>query len=146
MAERDLILDAGYIPTHDEILAYINEPARQWWRDLNSFFQQNYKSAPKITYSKCSGKPGWNVKHRKSGKSLCTLYPEKDSFIALVVIKLDLVPVIEGLSYEWAPCILDTIKTAKPFNGTLWLMIRVEDRKVFDDVKQLLMLKHDMLR
>lgn len=144
MAENDLILDGGYTPTHDEILAFISEPARQWWQDLQSFLQQNYKSAPKITYSKCSSQPGWNVKYQKSGKSLCTLYPEKDSFIALVVIKIDLVPVIEGLSYDWAPNVLETIKTAKPFNGTLWLMVRVEDRKVLEDVKQLLLLKHDI--
>ncbi|WP_423245054.1 DUF3788 family protein [Heliorestis acidaminivorans] len=26
-----------------------------------------------MTYSKCSAQPGWNVKYKKSGKSLCTL-------------------------------------------------------------------------
>ena len=38
-------------------------------------------------------------------KSLCTLYPEKDSFVVLIVITLDLLPVIEGLSdrhHEWS--------------------------------------------
>lgn len=54
MVEKDLILDASNIPIYDEIFDYINEPARDLWRDVNSFIQQEYKVFPKITYSKCS--------------------------------------------------------------------------------------------
>lgn len=146
MFERDIILDGGRIPDYDEIVDYINLPAQELWRQINLFIQQRFKALPKIMYSKCSGKPGWNVKYQKSGKSLCTLYPEKDSFVTLVVITLDLLPVIEALSAEFTAEVLQTIKSAKPFNGTLWLMIQVKSDMSLSDVKRLLLLKHETQR
>ena len=141
MVERDLILDASCIPTYDEIFDYINESARILWRDFNSFVQQKYKVSPKITYSKCSGKPGWNLKYHKSGKSLCTLYPERECFVALIVVTLDLVPMIKAMAKDFEPYILKLLKSAKPFNGTLWLMVQIENNAVLENAKQLLLLK-----
>ena len=142
MVERDLILDASHVPLDHEIFDYMNKPARDLWQDVNSYIQQEYKVSPKIKYSKCSAKPGWNVKYQKSGKSLCTLYPEQDGFVVLVVIILGLVPVIEARSGEFDPAILAIIKSAKPFNGTLWLMFQVKSDVILNNVKQLLSLKH----
>ncbi|HQL35613.1 MAG TPA: DUF3788 domain-containing protein [Bacillota bacterium] len=107
----------------------------------NDFIQQIYKSFPRITYSVCSGRPGWNVKYQKSGKSICTLYPEKEGFVALVVVTLDLIPVIEALSGELTEETLQTIRSAKPFNGTKWLMLQVKNDLQLEDVKQLIVLK-----
>ncbi len=39
------------------------------------------KAIRQLEYSKCSLKPGWNVKYKKSGKALCALYPMEDYFI-----------------------------------------------------------------
>jgi hypothetical protein len=92
-------------------------------------------------YSKCAGKPGWNVKYHKSGKALCTLYPEKDGFISLVVVTLELAKQIETMANTFKG-IIPIIKSAKPFNGTLWLMIPVSDQELLDNVKELLFSKH----
>lgn len=140
---KDLIQDGSYTPEYREITDYIEEPGRSLWQDFNSFVQEKYKASPKIMYSICSGKPGWNVKYQSSGKSLCTLYPEKNEFVALVVITLDLVPIAEAMSGDFEKEVLDMILSAKPFNGTKWLMIRVNREAVLDNVKQLLMLKHE---
>ncbi|MDD2503719.1 MAG: DUF3788 domain-containing protein [Clostridia bacterium] len=146
MIENDLILDGNHVPDYNEITDYINLPARELWRQINHFIQERYKASPKIMYSKCAGKPGWNVKYQKSGKSICTLYPERDGLVVLVVVTLDLLPVIEALSEEFTPEILQTIRTARPFNGTEWLMLQVNSSKALDNVKQLLLLKHDTKR
>jgi len=141
LAERDLILDSSNTPAYDQIFDYMNETAQAQWQDLNSFIQQKYKASPKIMYSKCSAKPGWNVKYNKSGKSLCTLYPEKEGFTALVVITQDLIPVIEAMAGQFEREILELIRSARPFNGTMWLMIQVNRATVVDNVKDLLLLK-----
>ena len=49
------------------------------WQRTCIFLQSSYGSVPLIQYSGCSAAPGWNVKYRKGGKALCTLYPD-DSF------------------------------------------------------------------
>ena len=141
MTEHDLILDKTHALTAEEISDYINEPGRKLWNELISFLQDRFRVNPKITYSVCSGKPGWNVKYQKSGKSLCTLYPEKDGFVALVVVKLDLLPVIEGLQAQLDAEIIDIVRQATPFNGTLWLMVPVCRETTLTGVKELLLLK-----
>ncbi|MEA4846375.1 MAG: DUF3788 domain-containing protein [Clostridiaceae bacterium] len=146
MVEEDMILNGSYMPVYDEIVEYINLPVRELWKQINDFIRQRYKSLPRIMYSICSGKPGWNVKYQKSGKSICTLYPEKDSFVVLIVIMLDLLPLIEAMSEELTEETLQTIRTARPFNGTKWLMLQVKNDLQLDDVKQLIILKQDTKR
>ena len=137
----DLILNADYAPSFDEIDSYIQPPARELWLDLHEFIQDTFRAKPKSSYSVCQGKPGWNVKYQKSGKSICTLYPEKNCFIALVVVSLDLVPLLTGAQPALHPHILRLVETAKPFNHTLWLMISVSDREVLESLKDLLVYK-----
>lgn len=137
----DLILNAGYAPSFNEIDAYIQPPARELWLDLNVFLQETFHAKPKSTYSVCAGKPGWNVKYQKSGKSICTLYPEKNCFIALVVVSVDLAPMLTGVQPRLHPEILHRIETGKPFNHTFWLMIPVSDRDVLESLKDLLIYK-----
>ena len=73
--------------------------------------------------------------------SLCTLYPDKESFVALIVIKTDLVDAIKSMHENYEPEVLKMVRSAKPFNGTLWLMIPVTDELVLENIKQLLLLK-----
>jgi hypothetical protein len=82
----DIILDRSAAPDMCAIEDYIGGPARRRWLELVSHIEGAYSAKPQIAYSVCAGKPGWNVKYKKSGKALCTLYPEPDSFIALVVL------------------------------------------------------------
>lgn len=142
MSTHDLILDASHDLLFEEIARYLKEPALNWWMDINAFVQKEYNATPRMSYSKCSMQKGWNVKYQKSGKSICTLYPEEDSFIVLIVIKLELVPVIEAMEKEFEPAVMDTVRTARPFNGTKWLMIRIDSEAVLKNVRELLFLKH----
>ena len=92
-------------------------------------------------YSVCAGQPGWNVKYKKGSKALCTLYPEPDSFIALVVLgQADLVK-LDAVRPAYTPYLLQLADGARLFNNTKWLMIRVTDDAVMDDVQKLLRLK-----
>jgi len=143
MAKKDLILDAFTAPTYDDITTFFNKPVQALWQDLNTFIQARYQAIPKIEYSKCSLQMGWNVKYKKAGKSLCTLYPANDHFITLIVIKTDMIPVIESLSTQFEPYILDLIKAARPMNGTLWLMIVINSNAILENVKELLLLKQE---
>lgn len=142
--KEDLILDASHALAYEEISTYIKEPALTWWREINAFIQEKYRVLPKVTYSKCSAQKGWNVKYQKSSQSICTLYPEKQSFIILVVIKLELVDMIESMSSAYEPGVMEIVRTARPFNGTKWLMISVESDAILKSVKDLLVFKQEM--
>jgi hypothetical protein len=141
----DLILNSLHNPTFQEITDYIEMPYRSLWVDFNNHIQSQYKSTPKLSYSTCSGKPGWNVKYQKSGKSLCTLYPEKEGFVALIVVSLELGQIINSME-GFDKDITTLIQNAKPFNGTQWLMINVNKVAILKNVKDMLHLKQEFSR
>ncbi|MCL2569073.1 MAG: DUF3788 domain-containing protein [Oscillospiraceae bacterium] len=76
-------------PSEDQIKEFVRTPL---WDDLDQYLKQTCKVKPKVAHSNCSMDKGmwkgWNVKYQKSGKSLCTLYPKQDYFLALVQVGL----------------------------------------------------------
>ena len=76
-------------PTLQEIGERIKSPL---WNELCGYIEAAYGVQPSVEYSKCSGAPGWNVKYKKGGKALCTLYPGEGCFTALVAVGQKLAP------------------------------------------------------
>jgi hypothetical protein len=137
----DMILDRGAEPSFEDIKGYIAGEAGERWGKLTGYIEEAYSSKPQISYSTCSGKPGWNVKYKKGGKALCTLYPESDGFIALVVLNSADMDVFEAVKSDYTDYVAELYDGCKVFNNTKWLMIRVSDDNVLEDVKKLLKLK-----
>ena len=70
-------------PSLEQVTEYINNSL---WTDFNNRIQSTYRVRPCMEHSRCSMQAGWNIKYKKDGKSLCTLYPMQGYFIALVVV------------------------------------------------------------
>ncbi len=137
----DIILDRNTAPDMRVIEDYIREPAKRRWLDLITHIEGDYGAKPQMAYSVCAGKPGWNVKYKKSGKALCTLYPEPDSFIALVVLSSDDIARFEAVRAAYTKEVNELFDGSKPFNGTKWLMIRASSDDVLADIKRMFELK-----
>ncbi len=74
-------------PSETQIREFVHTPL---WNDLADYLRQTYDIKPMFFYSCCSMDngfwKGWNVKYKKSGKALCTLYPKQGYFIALIAV------------------------------------------------------------
>ncbi len=74
-------------PSQQQIREFAATPL---WDDLTAHVQETYKAAPKLFYSRCGmdggAWMGWNVKYKKSGRPLCTLYPKQGYFVALIPV------------------------------------------------------------
>ena len=137
----DTIHNPDVMPDMPAIEASMAEEARGRWRRLTAHIESAYRSAPLIAYSVCAGKPGWNVKYKKGSKALCTLYPEPDSFIALVVLGQTDLMKLDAVRPAYTPYLLELADGARLFNNTKWLMIGVTNDTLLSDVKKLLDLK-----
>lgn len=135
------ILNRSHEPSTEELAGSIEGKSREMWRDLTSFIENNIKVKRQIDYSVCSAKPGWNLKYKKSGKALCTLYPEKDFFIALIVLGQADRDLFDLMRNEYCGYLGELYDKTTLFNGTKWLMINVTDQSILNDVKNLIMLK-----
>lgn len=137
----DMIQNHGITPDMRSMADSIAGDANQRWLALNEHIQQTYGVKPQIAYSRCSAKPGWNVKYKKSGKALCTLYPEPQSFTSLVVIGASDTEKFLLMRALFSDSLNALFDKTQLFNNTKWLMIGVADDSSLSDIKKLLQLK-----
>ena len=125
-------------PTWEQITEYIGSPL---WADFNERIQSAYQVKPCMEHSRCSMQAGWNIKYKKGGKSLCTLYPMQGYFIALVVVGSRELTEAEFLMPQCSDYVQTVFKNTKIGNGQKWLMLDVRDRGIMDDVFSLINLR-----
>lgn len=135
------LLDHSYEPTIKEMEEYIGGDLAKIFEELIRFVEEDFKAKSKIDYSTCQGKPGWNLKYKKSGKALCTLYPEKNFFIMLIVLGTKEREIVDIVREDFCEYIKDLYDNTRLFNNTKWLMINVTDQIIINDAKKLLKLK-----
>lgn len=125
-------------PTWEQVTEYIGSPL---WAEFNERTQSAYQIKPCMEYSRCSMQAGWNIKYKKGGKSLCTLYPMQGYFIALVVVGSHELTEAEFLMPQCSDYVQTVFKNTKTGNGQKWLMLDVRDRGIMDDVFRLINLR-----
>lgn len=138
----DVIKNEFIEPSMDQILDYMNEYTRENWNKLANFFESQYKAVPVLMYSKCSAMPGWNVKYKKSSKSFCTMYPDKEYFTILLILRQVEVNIIREQKNIYSKYFLDIMENSGAMNGCKWLMLGVDDKIVIEDIERAINLKN----
>jgi len=133
------MLDKEHAPTKEDIIDYLGKDAEEAWNDIVSFLQDNYNFDPETVFG--GKKYGWEVRYRRSGKSLCTLHPEKGAFTVLIVLgKKEVEQALDRLN-EFSPYVSNIITGAKQYHDGRWLWLRVLNKRSTDDIKRLLQIK-----
>lgn len=135
-------LDKSVKPDIETVDAFVSFPL---WTELRSYLEATYQSKPLLEYSGCSV-PGWNVKYRKSGRGLCTLYPMEGWFIALVVIGEREKEEAELVLPTLSPYLQKLYAETKEGMGQRWLMTEVRNEAVLEDVKKLIAIRRGTAR
>jgi len=120
-------------PSDEEIAAFIDSPL---WEKINSFLQDSYDIKPAKAYSGCSGQPGWNIKYKKAGRSLCVLYPLSGSFIVLVVIGAKEYEEALEILPECTQYTQELFERTDAVMGGRWLMMHITSEEVLEDAKR----------
>jgi len=128
--------DKSYCPTLTEFGEAVNNPVfMQFCSDVKA----RYKCSEKIEFSSCSLERGWNVKFRKSGKTLCTIYPREGFFTVMVVIGTKEKDAVEAILPECAAGLRKVYGQTKTGNGQKWLMLDLEDKEeMYHDIFRLI--------
>ncbi|MGJ7922154.1 DUF3788 domain-containing protein [Neobacillus sp. LXY-4] len=129
-------------PSMEDIRHFLGE-AQSTWYELTSYIEEEYQIKPEMSYSKCSAQPGWNIKYKKSGKSLCTLYPMKGFFIALIVVGAKEEEETERMLEAdiFTPYLKELYRKTAFSAGGRWLMIEVKNKETINDIKVLISIR-----
>jgi len=128
-------------PTMEEIGDYVGT-YQPIWSNVLSYFEASYQTKPKMTYSGCGMKPGWNIKFQKSGQAFGTWYPQTYGFDVMFIwsykLDLEMMQILPDLS-EY---IAEKCKNAEDFmkNGR-WIMFRMDNETIFEDYKKMVSIK-----
>lgn len=123
-------------PDMEDFSDFVRNPL---WDKLCSYVEETYQAASKPEFSKCSWEYGWNVKFKKAGKNLCTLYPKERYFKMLIVIGAKEKTAMEALLPDLSADIQNIYQETQEGNGQRWIMIELEDEdEKFEDVKKML--------
>ena len=131
----------GVIPEMEAVADYMGA-AKPLWLSFMEHAQEKYGAKPKLTYSGCSGKPGWNIKFQKSGKALGTFYPEEGSFSALFVVGNKQAPAMEDVLPRLSEEAVEMYRNAGDYMKMgKWLMLRVDSPGTLCDLETIIAAK-----
>ncbi len=133
------MLDKEKTPTRQDIVAYLGKDAAAAWDDITTFLTENYNFTPETVFG--GKKYGWAVRYRRSGRSFCTLHPEKGAFTVLVVLGGKETEQALGALSDFSPNVADTISSAKQYHDGRWLWLRVLKKNDTADIKRLIQIK-----
>lgn len=132
------LLDPAREPSWNELRAQVASPL---WDALCAELSEAFGVRPLLQYSRCSLAPGWNVKYRKSGRALCTLYPRPGGFSCMVCVGSREAPAAETfLACSDGPA-RELYRNAAPLNGTRWLMLEIDGEPALRDALELIRLR-----
>ena len=131
------MLDKAHRPTEEEMLDTIGEAVR--WLDLRQYIQENYDFTEELAFY--ARQYGWTVRYRKSGRTLCSLFPEKGAFSALIVLGRKEAEKAMAVVEEFGPNVRTVLTDTEQLHDGRWLWIRVSSGEDAADVRKLLALK-----
>ena len=135
------LLDKDSRPELGELCEYVKNPL---FARFCSELKETYHCAESIEYSACSLEKGWNVKFKKSGRSLCTVYLREDYFTVLVVVGKKVKPRVEEILPECTEDLRRIYDQTREGNGQRWLMIDLEDEgALYRDVLRLIQIRRN---
>jgi len=133
------LFDCTHEPSNNQVKEFVGA---SFFDDLVDYLQEECKVKPKQFYSDCSMDngiwKGWNVKYKKSGKSLCTIYPKQGHFLALLPIgsrEMDEAALVVATCSDYTQKLY--AQSASGYHGKS-LAFEVQNQNIVDDMKKLI--------
>ena len=131
--------DKSYQPNIEEISNFVDNAL---FDELCRYMDREYQALVKIEYSGDKVLLGWNLKFKKAGRTLCTVYPRRGHFPMLLVVgpkeKLRAEALLPELSCEFQAIYNNTQEGM----GQRWLLFDFQTHtEVFEDALQLIRIR-----
>lgn len=135
------MLDRTQKPDEAAILNWIGSKNYERWKLIQQFIESNYPGIfPPGDWLFGGRKHGWGLRFKKS-KSFCTLIPERNRLLILIVLGRKEREKAETVLHELDPSIRDEYARAATYHDGKWLAIAVDSDLILEDIKKLLVIK-----
>lgn len=127
------------IPTAQELNHIMGENIFRSWCDINDFILKNYNMD--ILWDS-GGKTGiYELKYRKSGKTLCALYPKEQGIRVLIILGKVERDKFESSREKFSEYINNFYDNTKQYHDGKWLYLDMINDEIVKDIEKLLLIK-----
>jgi len=126
-------------PTEKDVVRHLGAKAAVLWSSLREYLSVHYEHIPELDFG--GRNYGWSIRYRKSGKTLVTLYPERNAFTALVVLGKKEVGKTEGFQDKLSIRVRKMLQETDQLHDGRWLWIRPSSKADVESIKLLLSAK-----
>lgn len=137
MAERMLNRDVK--PDDVSLAEWLGNNGYAYWTRLMNFIDSTYPGifSPEWLYG---GKHGWSLRYKKS-RSFCTLIPERDRLLVVIVFGGEERAKAEAILPELISHAREDYSSATTYHDGKWLALVVDGDDVMADIERLLAIK-----
>ena len=132
------------VPTKEDIEKLIGSLAKEAWTDLISFVESNYNFDP--LWDDGGKYSAWEVKYRRSGKTLCAFYVKDGYFTVLIVFGKVEREKFELTQGDFSSEVVELYDNTHQYHDGKWLWVNVRDMRLVEDVKKLITIKRSLRR
>lgn len=127
------------VPTNEELYSIMGEEKFKVWSEISCFIEKNYN----VEYLwDRGGKTGiYELKYRKSGKTLCALYPREQGMRILIVFGKVEREKFEGSRSEFSQYVNDFYDNTHQYHDGKWLYLDYNSNLPIEDIKKLILIK-----
>ncbi len=131
-----IFCDSARQPKANEVFGALGA-RRPLWEELTTFLADNYPIPGEWNFG---GKNyGWNVRYRKSGKTLVTLFPQEESLVVQLVLGKDQAE--QALQLRLGKHVRKVLAETPQLHDGRWLFIRARTHKDIQDIERLIQIK-----
>lgn len=134
------MVDRGKEPDPQSVAAWIGAENYQRWVSTIQFIETNYPGVFQPDWLFGGKKHGWSLRFKKS-KSFCTLIPELNQFMLLIVFGAEERQKAEVVLPELTSHVREDYLSATTYHDGKWLAVAVDSDEVLADMKRLLVIK-----
>jgi hypothetical protein len=127
------------VPGYEGISKLIGVITMEAWNELSEFVSSSYDFEPVWDNG---GKYGvWEVKYRRSGRTLCAFYVKEGYFTVLVVLGKAERDKFELARENFCSDTIELYENTHQYHDGKWLWVNVKDMGLVEDVKRLIVIK-----
>lgn len=126
------------IPMKEELMDLLGKEKFQIWNDIIGFIENNYEMDALWTQSKSGD---CELKYRRSGKTLCALYPKKNNLEILIIFGKNEREKFEEQRRDFSEYTNHLYDNTRQYHDGRWMYIQLEDQTVIEDIKKMILIK-----
>lgn len=135
------IENRAHMPSVTELSAYVGNPL---FDELCGYMDRTYGALQKIEYSGDKVLLGWNLKFKKGGRTLCTVYPRPGHFPMLLIVGPREKARVEALLPTLSPAFQDAYNGTREGMGQRWMLLDFDDRTaLYEDMLKIVQMRRE---